>query len=350
VSVLTADTFSLIGAVGNGTYGGGGTWVRLNELTSTGDVLPQRIGKNIINANAGAGIFVDVAVGTMFNGDMVANTLKGNSQTGINVKSHSFGQGTALPFAATNKSALPALQDIGYSVNIGTNAPGDGNILEQNSRAGILLEALDYGTAGFNVAGNTISKGVNDPNDRDLSTSGDGIVINLEQDRSTVESIALFAESVIDSNLIGVDDGGNAGHGVRFAMGERTRIQDLKLTNTIFLNNALDGFHFRRSSDAYLNSLVVEKNRSTNNKGDGFDIFSKNTIKDEQDFYINENVIDNNLQYGVRMEFQADVRAFVQFNRNSVTENGSVLAPTDPAIGFHPNDGVAGSTGPLAAR
>ena len=345
VSVLTADTFSLIGAVGNGTYGGGGTWVRLNELTSSGDVLPQRIGKNIINANAGAGIFVDVAVGTMFNGDMVANTLKGNSQTGINVKSHSFGQGTALPFAATNKSALPALQDIGYSVNIGTNAPGDGNILEQNSRAGILLEALDYGTAGFNVAGNTISKGVNDPNDRDLSTSGDGIVINLEQDRSTVESIALFAESVIDSNLIGVDDGGNAGHGVRFEMGERTRIQDLKLTNTIFLNNALDGFHFRRSSDAYLNSLVVEKNRSTNNKGDGFDIFSKNTIKDEQDFYINENVIDNNLQYGVRMEFQADVRAFVQFNRNSVTENGSVLAPTDPAIGFHPNDGVAGSTG-----
>jgi len=86
VSALTADTFSLIGAVGNGTYGGGGTWVRLNELTSTGDVLPQRIGKNIINANAGAGIFVDVAVGTMFNGDMVANTLKGNSQTGINVK------------------------------------------------------------------------------------------------------------------------------------------------------------------------------------------------------------------------------------------------------------------------
>ena len=45
------------------------------------------------------------------------------------------------------------------------------------------------------------------------------------------------------------------------------------------------------------------------------------------------------------MEFQADVRAFVQFNRNSVTENGSVLAPTDPPIGFHPNDGVAGSTG-----
>lgn len=336
VSVLTADTFSLIGAVGNGTYGGGGSWVRLNEKTSTGDLLPQRIGKNIINANAGAGIFVDVAVGTMFNGDMVGNTLKGNSQTGINVKSHSFGVGSSLPFAATNKSALPALQDIGYSVNIGTNAPGDGNILEQNIRAGILLEALDYGTAGFNVAGNTISKSVNDA---DTSTSGDGIVINLEQDRSTVESIALFAESVIDSNYIGVDDGGNAGHGILFTMAERTRIQDLRLTNTVMLNNALDGFNFARSADAYLNSLVIEKNRSTNNTGDGFDIFSKNTTKDEQDFFINENIIDNNGQYGVRMDLQADVRAFVQFNRNSVTENGSIPANS----GFHPNDGVAGS-------
>ena len=339
VSVLTPDTFRVIGAIGNGVYSGGGTWVRLNEKTSTGDLIPQRIGKNIINANNGAGIFVDVAVGTMFNGDVVSNTLKGNSQTGINIKSHSFGMGTALPFAATNKSALPALQDIGYSVNIGTNAPGDGNILEQNVRAGILLEALDYGTAGFNVAGNTISKSVNNVNDGDASTSGDGIVINLEQDRSTVESIALFAESVIDSNFIGVDDGGNAGHGVRFEMAERTRIQDLQLTNTIFLNNALDGFHFRRSADAYLNSLVIEKNRSTNNTGDGFDIFSKNTIKDEQDFYINENIIDNNGQYGVRMDLQADVRAFVQFNRNSVTENGSIPAGT----GFHPNDGVVGS-------
>ncbi len=345
VSVLSADTFRLNGAAGNGVYSGGGTWVRLNEKTSTGDLLPQRIGGNIINANGGAGLFVDVSVGTVFNGDVVANTLRSNAQTGINIKSHSFGMGTDLPFPATNKSALPAIQDIGYTVNIGTNAPGDGNLLDQNSRAGILLEALDYGTAGFNVLGNTISNSVDDPNDADISTSGDGIAISLEQDLSTVESIALFAESVIDSNFIGVDDGGNAGHGVKFTMAERTRIQDLQLTNTVFLNNALDGFNFRRSADAYLNSLVIEKNRSTNNGGDGFDIFSKNTIKDEQDFFINENIIDNNNEYGVRMELQADVRAFVQFDRNSVVENGHILQPNEPAFGFHPNDGVAGSAG-----
>ncbi|MFO1001216.1 MAG: hypothetical protein U0936_12800, partial [Planctomycetaceae bacterium] len=203
VAVLSADTFRLIGAVGNGNYTGGGTWVRLNEKTSTGDLLPQRVGGNLINANAGAGIYVDVTVGTVFNGDIVANTLKGNSQTGIDIQSHSFGLGTALPFPATNKSALPALSDIGYSVNIGTNAPGDGNILEQNARAGIMLQALDYGTAGFNVAGNTISKSVNDA---DASTAGDGIFVTLRRDLTNVQAIGLFAESVIDSNFIGVDD------------------------------------------------------------------------------------------------------------------------------------------------
>ena len=339
VAVLSADTFRLIGAVGNGVYSGGGTWVRLNEATSTGDLLPQRLGGNTINANGGAGILVDVTVGTVFNGDLVSNTLRSNAATGINVKSHSFGLGMDLPFPATTKTALPTIQDIGYYVNIGTNAPGDGNLIDQNSRAGILLEALDYGTARFNVLGNTVSNSVDDPNDRDPSTTGDGIAITLERDLSTSESIALFSESVIDGNFIGVDDGGNQGHGVKFAMAERTRIQDLQLTNTVFLNNALDGFNFTRSADAYLNSLVIEKNRSTNNKGDGFDIFSKNTTKDEQDFFINENIIDNNGQYGVRMDLQANVRAAVEFNRNSVTENGTLGANT----GFHPDDGVPGS-------
>ncbi|MFO0999420.1 MAG: hypothetical protein U0936_03720 [Planctomycetaceae bacterium] len=168
----------------------------------------------------------------------------------------------------------------------------------------------------------------------------------MRRDLTNVQAVGLFAESVIDSNFIGVDDGGNAGNGIRFAMAERTRIQDLRVVNTVFLNNGADGFRFSRTADAYLNSLVIEKNRATNNRGDGFDIFSKNTTKDEQDFFINENIIDNNDHYGLRMDLQANVRAFVEFNRNSVTENGRNALPAgQPPAGFHPNDGVAGSTG-----
>ena len=337
VSVLTANTFSLIGATGNGAYQGGGNWTPLTQLTSSGDVLPQRIGGNRIETNRGAGIFVDVTTGTVFNGDIVNNVFTANDQTGVHIESHSFGLGTDLPLDPADPEALPGLQDVGFNVNIGINAEGDGNTFRQNTRAGILLEALDYGTGSFEIRNNVID---NTRNDADLVTAGDGIVVRLARDVSTTEAVSLFSKSVIDGNSIGVDAGGNEGNGLNFIMGDRTRIQDLQLTNTIFINNGEDGFHFVRTQLADLNSLVIEKNRSTNNGGDGFDIFARNTVKDELDFQINENVIDQNAQYGVRVRLEAAARARVQFDRNSVTGNGH----TAGGQGYHPNDGVAGST------
>jgi len=337
VSVLSADTFSLIGTTGDGVYQGGGNWTPLNQLTPSGDVLPQRIGRNTIETNRGAGFFVDVTTGTVFNGDIVDNIFTANDQTGIHIQSHSFGLGTDLPLNPADPFALPEKQDIGFSVNIGVNAPGDGNTFRQNTRAGILLEALDYGTGSFRVQNNIID---NTRNDADLNTAGDGIVVRLAKDVSPTEAISLFAESVIDSNSIGVDAGGNEGNGLNFIMGDRTRIQDLQITNTVFLNNGEDGFHFVRTQNAELNSVVIEKNRSTNNGGDGFDIFAQNTVKDELDFQINENVIDQNAQYGVRIRLEAAARIKVQFDRNSVSENGG----TPGGQGYHPNDGVAGSS------
>jgi len=336
VSVLSADTFSLIGKTGDGAYQGGGNWTPLNQLTPSGHVLPQRIGGNRIETNRMAGIFVDVTTGTIFNGDIVNNIFTANDQTGIHIESHSFGLGTDLPLNPADPQALPGLQDVGFNVNIGVNADGDGNTFRQNTRAGILLEALDYGTGSFEIRNNVID---NTRNDADLVTAGDGIVIRLAKDLSTTEAVSLFSKSVIDSNSIGVDAGGNEGNGLNFIMGDRTRIQDLQLTNTVFLNNSQDGFHFVRTEDADLNSVVIEKNRSTNNGGDGFDIFAQNTVKDELDFFINENVIDQNAQYGVRVRLEADARIKVQFDRNSVTANGH----TPGGQGFHPDDNVPGS-------
>ena len=335
VTVLDVDRFYLQKA-GGGVYTGGGNWVRINDMTSTGDRLPQRIGGNLITSNGQAGIYVDVTTGTVFNGDIVGNTFSANAETGLNMKSHSFGLGTSLPLDPAQPSQLPELQDIGFDVNIGTNAAGDGNVFEQNTRAGILLQALDYGTASFRINNNTISRTLDDA---DTVTSGDGIVLQLTNDLSPTEAVSLFSESIIDGNRIGVDNGGNAGNGLLFTLGQRTRIQDLQLTNTVFLNNALDGFHFERREDARLNSLIIEKNRGTNNGGDGFDISSQNTAKDELDLHINENVIDQNAQYGLRLSLLADVRVAVEFDNNSVTGNGH----TPGGTGFHPNDGVPGS-------
>ncbi|MDA1232763.1 MAG: right-handed parallel beta-helix repeat-containing protein, partial [Planctomycetota bacterium] len=169
--------------------------------------------------------------------------------------------------------------------------------------------------------------------------AGDGIVVRLTDDAIPAQAISLISKSVIDGNVIGVDNQGNAGNGLLFTMNQRTRLQDLQLTNNTFLNNGLDGFHFERSEDADLNAVVAEKNRVTNNAGDGFDFFATNTVKDRLDFRVNENVISDNAEYGVRMSIVVDARVEVQFDRNQVTGNGHTAA----GRGFHPNDGVLGS-------
>ena len=338
VSVIDPNTFRLDGAVGSGTYGGGGNWVRMNDVTFTGDRIPQRVGENLITGNRGTGFFADLKTGTIFNGDLVGNTISQNLQKGVHIKSRSFGLGTDLPLDPNDPLALPGLQDISFNVNIGTSATGDGNLMDRNVQAGIVIEALDHGTGSFQIRNNTVTSTVDDGL---VATpySGDGIVVRLTNDTTSTEAIAFLSESVIDGNTIGVDNQGNDGNGLLFTMEQRTRIQDLKLTNNTFLNNKLDGFHFVRSEDADLNAVIIEKNRVTNNIGDGFDIFAKNTVKDRLDFFINENIIDSNGQYGLRIDVQADARIAVEFDRNSVTGNGHTAA----GQGFHPNDGVAGS-------
>lgn len=345
VSVVDANTFRLDGSIGNGTYGGGGSWVRLNDTVINAPAknrnpLPQRVSGNLITGNLKTGFLVDLGTGTVFNGDIVGNTVSQNLTTGIRIVSHSFGLGTDLPLDPADPLALPGLQDISFTVNIGTSAAGDGNILEGNTQAGIVIEALDHGTGSFEIRNNRVTSSQDDGL-ASTPYSGDGIVVRLTDDVIPADAISLISKSIIDGNVIGVDNQGNEGNGLFFTMNQRTRIQDLQLTNNTFLNSGLDGFHFERSEDADLNAVVAEKNRATNNAGDGFDFYATNTVEDRLDFRVNENVISDNAEYGVRMSIVVDARVEVQFDRNQVTGNGHTAA----GQGFHPNDGVAGSSG-----
>ncbi len=347
VSVLTADTFLLVGATGNGTYGGGGNWVRLKEKTSTGDLLVQNISKNLVTGNLQTGIKVDLATGTVFDGDIIGNTVSQNLRKGIHVLSHSFGLGTDLPLNPADPLALPGLQDISFNVNIGTSSKGDENILDGNTQAGVVIEALDHGTGSFLIQNNRITSSRND-NLASTPYQGDGIVIRLTDDVLPSEAVSLLSESVIDGNIIGVDNEGNEGHGVFFDIEQRTRLQDLEVTNNNFLNNSLDGFHFERSEDADLNAVVAEKNRATNNLGDGFEFYAINTTKDRLDFRVNENIISDNANYGMRLNVVADARLAVEFDRNQVTGNGTSTG--NAASGFHPDDTVPGFVGNTKAE
>ncbi|MFN9720936.1 MAG: PKD domain-containing protein [Planctomycetota bacterium] len=346
VTVVSANAFLLKGVTGNGAYTIGGSFVPLVETTPQGDVVPQGIMGNTITGNKLAGIFSDAVVGTTVRADIVQNTISLNEAKGIHFQSHSYGLGTGLPLNPNDDLALPPDQSLGFNVNIGTasnglgNISGNGNTLNRNNDVGIAIEALDYGTGAVEIWNNTITA-TQDDGSSATPYAGEGIYVRLDDDRIASEAVAILQKSLIKQNVIGVDNVGNEGNGLYFAMTQRTKIQNLEVVANTFLNSGLDGFHFERSEDARLNSVKFEKNSSTNNAGDGFDLFLKNTSRDRIDFQINENFIEDNGQYGMRVDLQADARVEIQFNNNSVKRNGSKAAGS----GFHPNDGVVGSTG-----
>ncbi|MEJ7591832.1 MAG: hypothetical protein WKF77_09800 [Planctomycetaceae bacterium] len=345
VTVTSANVFRLKGITGNGAYTVAGSWVSLSDAAPNGDIVSKGILGNTITGNALAGIYSDSVVGTTVRADVAQNIVSSNDRIGIQFQSHSYGLGTSLPLSPTDLDALPEIQDFGFSVNVGFQSngqgnTGDGNTLHLNGQAGIALEALDFGTGGFDVWNNTITS-TQDDNNAATPYSGDGIFVRLRQDRFNTEATSILARSVIKQNVIGVDNLGNEGNGLYFEVAQRTKIQDLEVVNNNFLNNVADGFHFIRTEDGRLNSVTFEKNRSTNNGGDGFDLYVKNTVKDRLDFKINDNFILDNAQYGLRVRIEANARTQIEFNQNEVLRNGH----TPNATGTHPNDFVTGSTG-----
>ncbi|MFN5433374.1 MAG: beta strand repeat-containing protein, partial [Planctomyces sp.] len=344
VTVISADRFLLKGQTGNGDYTVGGSFVKLAEAAVSGDVVRQGLVGNLITGNLGGGIRSVSEAGTTVRADVARNTISQNQGIGVHFQSFSFGLGTALPLPTNAPTSTVQNQDLGFNVNIGTESAGQGNIsgggntLQGNRGAAVALEALDFGTGSFEVWNNTISS-TRTPTTTAIPYAGDGIAIRLDDGRIEADSAALLQRSVIRNNVIGVDNLGNAGNGLFFQMAERTRIQDLDVINNTFLNSGRDGFHFERSEDARLNSVKFEKNKSTNNAGDGFDIFAKNTTLDRLDFNINDNFIEDNGHYGLRVDALADARLDIQFDSNSVKRNGHSPGGT----GFHPIDGVANS-------
>ncbi|MEO2020145.1 MAG: hypothetical protein ABGZ53_37920, partial [Fuerstiella sp.] len=320
ITRLDADTFSLNGSQPNGAYTGGGHWIELSEMTPSGDTLEQMVSGNSITGNRAAGVYVDLETGTAFSGDIIRNDISGNTAKGIHIESHSYGVGETLPLATP--TSLPGARDISFDVNVGSGVetlgngvenpqfngvPLDGNILFNNGEAGVAIEVLDLGTGSFRIINNVIRDSTDDL-DPQTAWAGDGIFVTLESDIFPVDSSALLFESIIRNNDIGVDSHANDGHGMTFLLTQRTRIQDLEVIDNFFGNNKLDGFHFRRTENGSLNSVILEGNRATNSGSDGFDLYAENSVDDRLDFKIRQNSINNNAEYGVRINVQAAAR------------------------------------------
>lgn len=371
VTVTGTDTFLLQGVVSNGIYvPQTGYWTATAEFTEiagsgTGKNLTQQLSDNTITANGRAGIYVNLDTGTAFEGDILRNQLLSNGEIGLHIESHSYGEGSSLPLNPGDPLALPAPQDVSFDVNIGSGVttvssdpntisrsngiPLDGNFIDNNGQAGIAIEALDLATGSFEIQGNKIANTVDDQNPA-TGWTGDGIYVALESDLFPVDANSLLVESVIENNLIGVDGQGNDGHGLNFLLKQRTRIQDLEVVKNFFGNNGDDGFHFERTENGSLNAVVFEDNESTNNLGDGFDLYAENSVDDRLDFQIRRNDINNNAEYGVRIDVQAAARIEVDFDTNDVLGNGHTAGgngfhPDDSSTGFGGNAGAAGGVG-----
>lgn len=351
ITVVDTNTFRLDGVVGNGTYSpGSGLWVPIAETTFTGDKLPQFLANNSITANGLAGISVDLPVGTVFNGDIVGNDIRTNGEFGVDIVSHSFGVGLSLPLDPTDPNAVPDTEDVAFDVNIGTKNADDGNNFDQNTGSGVRILALDAGTGSFEIRSNQFTRQVND-----ATTSlynGEAIHVRLEGDQSSADSIALISESIIDGNVIGVDNLGNEGAGIKFTMEERTRIQDLEVVKNAVFNNGDDGFQFDRRDDADMNAVRLVDNTFEGNLGDGVDFYAQNT-NDPLEFTVTGGNITNNDHYGIRVEAAADAELQLTFLSVQIDGNGSDTQGTND--GFHPidglgNDGTYGGIGIFGAE
>ncbi len=350
VTRLSADTFSLQGSTGSGIYAPGtGYWTATSEATFTGDKLLQQISGNSISGNGQAGIYVDLNTGTTFRGDILSNIISTNGAKGIHIESHSYGVGETLPLNPSDPLAIPGPQDVSFNVNIGsevtrtsstTGIPLDGNLIDRNGDAGIVIEVLDLATGSFEILGNRITRSIDD-NDAQTGWAGDGIYVSLNSDRFAVDANSLLVESTIENNTIGVDNEGNEGNGLSFNLTQRTKIQDLEVVKNFFVNNELDGFHFVRTENGSLNAVVFEDNLATNNGSDGFDLYAENSVDDRLDFKIRRNDINNNAEYGLRIDVQAAARIEITFDTNDVIGNGH----TPRGNGFHPNDAAGNFTG-----
>ncbi len=349
VTALTANTFMLKGTAGNGTYTIGGSFIPLNDSTPYGSIMEQGLFGNTISGNGLEGISSISVVGTTVRADLNDNVVTSNGSAGVHFESKSFGLGgVGLPLPITLPPTAPLDRDLGFSVNIGRKGndrgdTGTGNTIVNNAGAGIALEALDYGTGSFEIWNNTIV-GTKDDNTATTPYAGEGVFLQMDNDDFASDAISILSKSVIKQNIIGVDNQVNEGHGLYFQMSQRTTLQQLEIVENNFLNNRKDGFHFEGSEDVRLSGVRIEKNRSTNNGGDGFDLFVKNNSGLNaglgfRQFFVNENFINDNAQYGMRVKAEANARVSVEFNNNEVLRNGH----TPAGQGFHPNDGVPGS-------
>lgn len=323
---------------------------------------------NVISGNDGNGI---VVFGRGSSGNLIQGNLVGTNAAGT------AGVGNAVNGISINAA---------FDNTVGGTAPGEGNVISGNDRAGVELASTPLGVASNNrILGNNI--GLDRSGSSPVANSGWGVLIDQASDNdiggtavgagNTVSGnnigIAIFGSqatgNTVQGNRIGTDSTatrtiGNASNGVFLnAPGNLIGGSDASAGN-IISGNAGNGIAIYSNQFSVSTYSVVQGNRigtdatgslALGNKQNGVFIFG------QPGFYASDitiggtapgagNVISGNKEDGLRIDYSSDPGILVQGNLIGAGISGSHLGNGDAGILVLGNNNVIGGIDPGAGN
>ncbi|MCA9109751.1 MAG: right-handed parallel beta-helix repeat-containing protein, partial [Planctomycetaceae bacterium] len=304
---ITNSTFDLLGTIASASNNGAsGLLVLLDNADLTMDTVDQIIFDN----NGGTGITIQGATPSTFTSgsSFTNNTITNNGSFGF--------RGI---FNGGN-----------FDISLGSRTtPGEGNLFDNNTGAGVLLEMLQDSTGRMAIIDNTITN----TNAGAGAFLGDGIFVRMlgtaNPAQATNKLIDLTVPGVtpgllIRDNTIGGTGAGNDGTGINFEVKEKSTLDGVDILNNSSNNNGIDGLNYKRFDQVTVNRFVASGNSFNGNGDDGVEIIAQNDGTPSigaMDLTLTGNTMNANENDGTVLGVNADAKLHVNVNSNTMSNN-----------------------------
>ncbi len=306
---ITNSTFDLLGTIASASNNGAnGMLVQLDNATLTMDEVNQII----FDANGEAGIDIQGATPSTFDSgsSFTNNTITNNGSFGFRGV---FNGGT-------------------FDISLGSRTTaGQGNLIDNNTGAGVSLDMIQDSMGRFTVIDNTITN-TNDDGDPFTDFTGAGIFVrmlgtaNPAQATNTLTSGGVDPGLLIRDNKIGVDAAdmaaGNDGTGINFRVEELSVIDGLHVHDNRVDNSGVDGLNFIRLDEVAVNGFEILRSTFNDSGDDGVEIFGQNDDSSTMFVAILESEMMRNGNDGAAFGVLAEAGINLDMDDNMIVQNG----------------------------
>ena len=336
IDIATIQNNTLDNNIGNG----------ISIIADSGTISLGLVDMNTINRDQSgtASVFFDT-LNADISGIISNNSMVGDPTANTDT---SFGIGGTVNGGLLNLTIDS--NEIDNNVDVGI-----GFILQGGGTPGSPAPAPDPLVATLVIINNEISQTTDDATTTDFN--GEGISI------SVADTDARLTNSVINNNTIGdlnIPGQGNAGDGIFIHLENLAEIEDLEILDNDIANNLGHGINFERidngvltATSAFLSDGVTARTRAitigTSNPAASRPVIGlqqvSNVIQDNglnginlmaengaflpdgitlntQDFMVQNNLIQTNLEDGIKLLGEADAQLVVDINDNLILNNG----------------------------